>query len=130
MTYLHAGGSEGVLPAHQLIRTTLAIGGEIGVFQVVAGEAMVASGVGASDDGESVAGGGRFMCTSLGANPCGCVDGIVERKFHVPQVGTPVYLLFVEDHCQHVTHGAVEALNSAIARWDGKRSSRLLSCLE
>ena len=42
---LHPRYSKGVLCANQRTRTPLTIGGEVAVFKVVAGEALVASGV-------------------------------------------------------------------------------------
>ena len=53
---LHAGDSEGVFFANQCMRTPLAVGGEVAVFQVVAGEVLVASGAVVFEDGEGKAG--------------------------------------------------------------------------
>ena len=57
-----------MLFANQRILTPLAVGGEFAVFQVVAGEALVAPGVVVFEDGEGKAG-RRFMGASFGANP-------------------------------------------------------------
>ena len=65
---LHVGDTEGVLFANQRIRTPLAVSGEVAVSQVVAGEALVASGVVVFEDSEGKAG-RRFICTSFGAHP-------------------------------------------------------------
>ena len=48
---LHVGDSEGMLFVNQRIRTPLTVGGEVSAFQVIAGEALVASGVLVFEDG-------------------------------------------------------------------------------
>ena len=63
------GDSEGVMFVNQRIRTLLAVGGEATAFQVVAGEALVASGVAVFEDGEGGGGGHGSYGTSFGANP-------------------------------------------------------------
>ena len=60
------GDSEGVMFVNQRIRTLLAVGGEATAFQVVAVEALVASGVAVFEDGEGEAGGTVHMAPHLG----------------------------------------------------------------
>ena len=114
ITALHAGDSEGVLFANQRIRTPLTVGGEVAVFQVAAGEALVASGVAVFEDGEGGARKAVHMHLIRG-QPCGGADGIVVSKFHVRQVDVPVVLPFVDDHRQHLSHGVVDALDAIVA---------------
>ena len=57
-----------MLFANQRIRTPSTVSGEVAVFQVVTGEALVASGVAVVEDGKG-GWGRRFICTSFGANP-------------------------------------------------------------
>ena len=54
-----------MLFANQHIRTPLAVGVEVAVFQVVAGEDLVASGVVVFEDGEGKAGGGGSYAPHL-----------------------------------------------------------------
>ena len=62
--------------ANQRIRTPLAVGGEVVVFQVVAGEAFVASGVAVFEDGEGGRG-RRFIYTSFGTNPAAALTDLL-----------------------------------------------------
>ena len=61
---------------NQRIRTSLTVGGEVAVFQEVAGEALVASGVAVFEDGEGKAGEAVHMHLIRG-QPGGGADGIV-----------------------------------------------------
>ena len=70
-----------MLFTNQRIHTPLAVGGEVAVFQVVAGEALVASGVAVFEDGEGGAGKAVHMHFIWG-QPGGGADGIVVSKFH------------------------------------------------
>ena len=70
---------------NQRIRTPLAVGGEIAAFHVVAGEALVASGVVVFENGEGEAGKAVHMHFIWG-QPGGGADGIVVSIFHVWQV--------------------------------------------
>ena len=54
-----------MLFANQPIRTPLTVGGVGAVFQVVAGEALVASGVVVFEDGQGKAGGGGSYAPHL-----------------------------------------------------------------
>ena len=94
MTALHAGDGEGVLFANQRIRTPLAVGGEVAVFQVVAGEALVAWGEVVFDDGEGKTGEAVHMHLNR-CQPGGGADGIVVS--------------------QHLSHGGVDALDDTVA---------------
>ena len=96
-----------MLFANQRMRTPLTVGGEVAVFQVVAGEASVASGVVVFEDGEGKAGEAVHMHLIRGQRGAGA-DGIVVSKFHVRQVDVPVVLSFVDDHRQHLSHGVVD----------------------
>ena len=101
-----------MLVTNQRMRTPLAVGGEVAVFQVVTGEALLASGVAVFEHGEGEAGKGvhmHFIWGQLG----GGADGIVVSKFHVRQVDVPVVLPFVE-HRQHLSHGVVDALDATV----------------
>ena len=86
----------------------MAVGGEVAVFQVVAGETLVASGVVVFEDGEGKA---HLIRGQTG----GGADGIVVSKFHVRQVDVPVVLSFVDDHRQHLSHGVVDPLGATVA---------------
>ena len=111
---LHAEDNEGVLLANQRIRILLAVSGEVAVFQVVAGEALVASGVVVFEDSEGKAGEAVHMHL-IRCQPGGGADGIVVSKFHVWQGDVPVVLSFVDDHRQHLSHGVVDALDATVA---------------
>ena len=103
-----------MLVTNQRMRTPLAVGGEVAVFQVVTGEALLASGVAVFEHGEGEAGKAvhmHFIWGQLG----GGADGIVVSKFHVRQVDVPVVLSFVDDHHKHLSHGVVDALNATVA---------------
>ena len=100
--------------ANQRMRTPLTVGGEVAVFQVVAGEASVASGVVVFEDGEGKAGEAVHMHLIRGQRGAGA-DGIVVSKFHVRQVDVPVVLSFVDDHRQHLSYGVVDARDATIA---------------
>ena len=106
--------TEGVLFANQRIRTPLRVGGEVAVFQVVAGEALVNSGVVAFEDGEREAGKAIHMHL-IGGEPGGGADGAATSKFHVRQVDVPVVLSFIDDHCEHLIHGVIDALDATVA---------------
>ena len=99
---------------NQRIRTPLAVGGEVAVFQVVAREALVASGVVVFEGGEGKAGEAIHMHL-IRCQPGGGADGIAVSKFHVWQVDVPVVLSFVDDHRQHLSHGVVDALDATVA---------------
>ena len=100
--------------ANQRIRTPLAVSGEVAVFQVVAGETLVASGVVVFEDGEGKAGEAVHMYL-IRYQPGGGADGIVVSKFHVWRVDLPVVLSFVDDHRQHLSHAMVDALDATVA---------------
>ena len=100
--------------ANQRIRTPSAVSGEIAVFQVVASEALVASGVVVFEDDEGKAGEAVHMHL-IRCQPGGGADGIVVSKFHVWQVDVPVVLLFVDNHHQHLSHGVVDAPDATVA---------------
>ena len=110
---LHAGDSAGVLFANQRIRTPLTVCDEVAVFQVVAGEALVASGVVVFEDGEKKAG-EAVRIHLIQGQPGGGADGIVVSKFHVRQADAPVVLSFVDDHRQHLSHGVVDAFDATV----------------
>ena len=80
---------------------------------MVAGEALVDSGVVVFEDGE---GEGReaVLTQLIRGQPRGNADGIVVSEFHVRQVDVPVVLSFVDDHRQHLSHGVVDALNATV----------------
>ena len=82
---LRARDSEGMLFAKQRIRTPLAIGGEVAAFQVVAGEALVASGIVLFEDGKGETGKAVYVHLIRGS-PGGDADEIVVSIFHVWQV--------------------------------------------
>ena len=103
-----------MLFANQRIRTPLAVGGDVAVLQVVAGEALVASGVVVFEDGEGKAGEAVHMHL-IRCQPGGGADGIIVSKFHVWQADVPVVLSFVDDHRQHLSHGVVDALDATVA---------------
>ena len=75
-----------MLFANQRMRTPLTVGGEVAVFQVVAGEASVASGVVVFEDGEGKAGEAVHMHL-IRCQPGGGADGIVVSKFHARASG-------------------------------------------
>ena len=91
------------------------------VFQMVAGEALMASGVVVFEDGEGKVGEAVHMHL-VQRQPGGGADGIVVSKFHVWQVDVPVVLSFVDDHRQHLSHGVVDALDAIVA--DGMVGAR------
>ena len=68
-----------MLFANQRIPTPLAVGGEVAVVQVVAGEALVASGVVVFDDGEGEAGEAVHKHLTWG-QPDGGAHRLVVRK--------------------------------------------------
>ena len=70
------------------------------MFQVVTGEASVASGVVVFEDDAGEAG-EAVDIHLIGCQPGDGVDGIVLSKFHVSHVDVPVVLSFVDDHRQH-----------------------------
>ena len=82
-----------MLLADRRIRTPLTVGGEVAVFQVVAGEALLASGVAVFEDGEGKAGEAVHMQLIRG-QPGSGADTIVVSKCHVRQVDIPVVLSF------------------------------------
>ena len=73
-----------MLFANQRIRTPLTGDGKVAVFQVVVGDALVASGVVVFEYGEGEAGEAVHMHLIRG-QPNGGADGIVASKFHVRQ---------------------------------------------
>ncbi|MEP5732619.1 MAG: hypothetical protein ABJL67_24980 [Sulfitobacter sp.] len=81
---------------HQRIRTPLAVDGEVALFQLVADEALVASGVVLFENGEGKARETVHMHL-IGGQPGGGADGIVVSKFHVRKMDVPVVLSFVAD---------------------------------
>ena len=85
ITALYAGDLERVLFANQRIRTPLAVSGEVAVYQVVAVEALVASGIVLFDDGEGNAGEVVDMHL-VRRQTCSDADGVVVSKVHVWQV--------------------------------------------
>ena len=99
--------------ANQRIRILLAVSGEVAVFQVVAGEALVASDVVMFEDGEKAA--GAVHMHLIRCQPDGGADGIVVSKFYMWQVDVPVVLPFVDDRRQHLSHGVVNALDANVA---------------
>ena len=82
-----------MLFTNQCIRPPLTVGGEVAVFQVVAGEALLASGVAVFEDGEGKAGEAVHMQLIRG-QPGSGADTIVVSKCHVRQVDIPVVLSF------------------------------------
>ena len=102
-----------MLVTNQPIRTPLAVGGEVAVFQVVAGEALVASGVAVIENCEGEAGKAVHVHFIWGQSGCSA-DGIVVSKFHVRYVDVSVVLSFVHDHRQHLSHGVVDALDATV----------------
>ena len=101
-----------MLFANQSIRTQLAVGSEDAVFQVVVGDALVASVV-FNDSGEKA--GEAVDMHLIWCQPGGGTDEIVVSKFHVWQVDVSVVLSFVDDRCQHLSHGVVDALYATVA---------------
>ena len=100
--------------ANQRIRTTLTVGGEVTVFQVIAGEVLVTSGVVVFENSEGGGGEGGSYALRLGLTRWRA-DGIVVSNFHVRQVGVPVVLSFVDDHREHLSHGVSDALDATVA---------------
>ena len=79
MTALHAGDNEGLLFVNQRIRTPLAVSGEAAVFQVVAREALVPSGVSVFDNGKGGVGEAAHR-HRIRVQPGGGADGSVAKK--------------------------------------------------
>ena len=129
ITALHAGDSEGVLFANQGIRTLLMVGGEVAVFQAVAGEALVASGVVLFEavEGEAEK---TVHIHVIGGRPGGGADGIVADKFHVRQVDVLVVLSFVDDYREYLSHGVVDALDATVAGGMVRTRCNCSACLE
>ena len=92
----------------------MTVGGGGAVFQVMAGEALMVSGVVVFEDGEGKAGEAVHMHL-IRCQPGGGADGIIVSKFHVWQADVPVVLSFVDDHRQHLSHGVVDALDATVA---------------
>ena len=99
---LHAGDIEGVLFVNQRIRTPLAVSGGVAVLH------LVASGVMVFERCEGKAGEAVHMHL-IRCQPGGGAAGIAVSKFLVWQVDVPVVLSFVDDHCQHLSAGLVDA---------------------
>ena len=55
----------------------MTVGGEVAVFQVMAGEALMVSGVVVFEDGEGKAGEAVHNMHLIRGQPCGGADGIV-----------------------------------------------------
>ena len=51
----------------------------------------------------------------VGGQPGGSTVGVVPDKLHVRQVGIPIILLLVDDHSEHLSHGVVHSLRTAVA---------------
>ena len=92
------------------------------VFQMVAGEALMASGVVVFEYVEGEAGEAIHVHLIWG-RPGGGPDGTVVSKFHVRQVVAPVFLPFGDDHRQHHSHGLDDALDAIADVGGGRRSS-------
>lgn len=120
----------GVLLARQRIRTPLAIGGKVAVFQVVAGEALVASGEVVFKYGGEGKAGRAVHVHFVWGEPGDGAEGIVVTKSYVRQVDVPVVLSLVDDNRERLSHGGIEALYVTHCRWGGSRSSRFYACLE
>ena len=103
-----------MLLANQRLRTPLTVGDDVAVFQVVAGEALVASGIVLFEDGKGETGKAVYVHLIRGS-PGGDADEIVVSIFHVRQVGVPVVLSFADDHREHLSHGVIDAFDATVA---------------
>ena len=106
----------------------MTVGGEVAVFQVMAGEALMVSGVVVFEDGEGKAGEAVHNMHLIRGQRGAGADGIVVSKFHVRQVDVPVVLSFVDDHRQHLSHGVVDEKKKDELRRKPKASCRRRQC--
>ena len=88
---------EGVLFAHNFISASLSVASEVAVGELIAIEALMATTVRSSEDGE-----GKVRETSdvnfIGGKARGSATGVVIGVFDVEMVDVPVVLVFVTNH--------------------------------
>ena len=96
-----------------IVRALLVVGRQVAVSVVVAGQALAAGDPGAFENHEREAW-KRTHVDLVGTSTGGSADRFVVRKFNVWQGDVPVVLSFVDDHHQHLSHGAVDALDATV----------------